>query len=245
MSKKLINEGKLLAGVPIEIPNMGIVYPPKLKDFMDFDFLEFKNVFSIRKELIIDTIGENSEYYNKIKDFDLIPAFGKERTLIRALKLLYKTDDVKFLKDLYVVSIKVGNNKYYINRDNYTEFSNMILIMLHDGNNIADEKVKEELTEFELKAMRGRRKLEKKRAERRKERNEEENVITIFDIANYVMHSDESRFDYQSILDLTIYQLINTLNQYQAKEKYKTLMSYKTSSNFKVEENINHWFFGE
>mgnify|MGYP003302518958 FL=1 len=48
---------------------------------------------------------------------------------------------------------------------------------------------------------------------------------------------------YNNILDLTVYQIMNTFKLYQAKEVYKTNMDYRTSGNFKIEEEISHWFF--
>ena len=49
--------------------------------------------------------------------------------------------------------------------------------------------------------------------------------------------------NYNNILDLTVYQIMNTFKLYQTKEVYKTNMDYRTSGNFKIEEEISHWFF--
>ena len=59
----------LLFAQSINIPNFGTVYPPKLRDFLEFDYGKFKSSFSVRKEIFID--NTNSDY-DKIKDFDIL-----------------------------------------------------------------------------------------------------------------------------------------------------------------------------
>lgn len=246
---ELIKRERLIFGLPIEIPNMGIVYPPKLRDFFDrnFEYGKFKRVFSIRKELFLDNTSED---FDKIKDFDLLFYLNMIEDLIESLKMLYKTEDVKFETpkhndiDSVKISIKVNNDIYYINRDNYTNFADIILILLHEGNNIADEKVKKELNEIELKMERKRKEFERKKALKEANENKDEENITIYDLANYIIHMD-SKFDYQSVLDLTVYQLINSFNLYRQKENYELFMDYKTSGNFKIEDDIKHWFFNK
>ena len=158
---ELINRKLLLFAQSINIPNFGTVYPPKLRDFLEFDYGKFKSSFSVRKELFIDNTNGD---YDKIKDFDVLIFSNMIESLIQSLKLLYKTDNVKLETpkkddiDSIQISIKSNDNIYYINRNNYTEFADMILIILHEGNNIADEKVKKELTEIELKMERNLRK---------------------------------------------------------------------------------------
>lgn len=249
---ELIKREKLLFGLPIEIPNMGTVYPPKLKDFFNknFEYGRFKRIFSIRKEIYLD---ENSKNYDELKDFDLIVLLNMSGDLIEGLKMLYKTDEVKFETPKHddinsiKISIKVDDNIYYIDRNNYTKFADIILIILHEGRNIADEEIKKELSEIELKMERKKREFEKKKAQReaeiRKKNNQEDNVVTLYDLANYIIHADGSNFDYQSVLDLTVYQIMNTFNLYKQKENYKLFMDYKTSGNFQIEDKMNHWFF--
>ena len=58
-----------------------------------------------------------------------------------------------------------------------------------------------------------------------------------------IIHADNSQFDYQNILELTIYQIKNTFNMYRQKENYNLFMKYKTSGQFKIDDNVNHWFF--
>ena len=89
---ELINEKLLLFAQSIDIPNFGTVYPPKLRDFLEFDYGKFKSSFSVRKELFIDNTNGD---YDKIKDFDILIFSNMIENLIQSLKLLYKTDNVK------------------------------------------------------------------------------------------------------------------------------------------------------
>ena len=146
---ELISKEKLLFGLPINIPNMGTIYQPKLRDFVnnDFNYAKFKGVFSIKKDMFLEDTNED---YDKIKDFDLIIYMNLIEDLIKSLKLLYKTDEIKIgeLKSNDLSSIKIlikANEEIYcLDRENYTEFANRVLILLYSGNNIAEEEVKEE-----------------------------------------------------------------------------------------------------
>ena len=244
---ELINRKLLLFAQSINIPNFGTVYPPKLRDFLEFDYGKFKSSFSVRKEIFID--NTNSDY-DKIKDFDILIFSNMIENLIQSLKLLYKTDNVKLETpkkddiDSIQISIKSNDNIYYINRNNYTEFADMILIILHEGNNIADKKVKKELTEIELKMERKKREFERKKRLREIEQNKDKKQIGIFDLANYLIHVD-SKYTYDNVLDLTIYQLINSYQIYQQKENYDLFVKYKTNGNFKIEDELKHWFFNK
>lgn len=244
---ELIDRKLLLFGQPIDIPNFGTIYPPKLSDFLKFDYSKFKASFSVRKDIYIDNTNDD---YDKIKDFDLIIFTNMMDNLIQSLKILYKTDKIEFEPpkdndiDSIAISINVDDNKYYLNRNNYTEFADMILITLHEGNNIADEGVKKELTEIELKMERKRREFERKKRLKEIEQNKDKDQLTIFDLANYLIHTD-SKFNYENVLNLTIYQLINSFQLYQQRENYNLFMKYKTSGNFKIEDDIKHWFFNK
>lgn len=256
---KLITKDKLLFGLPIEVENMGTIYQPKIKDFLDRDFnvQKFIRAFNIKANLFL----ENTE---NIKNFDIflfqlsldIP--NEEllvMELIDSLKLLYRTDKVDLTmldeKDMnsICISIKVMENNeekvYYINRDNYDSFANVILILLDLGNNTVDIELNKELNEIDLKIAQRKAEFEKRKAEREAKANKdkEKEDVTIYDLMNYIIHADNSQFNYQNVLDLTIYQIKNTFNLYRQKESYDLYMKYKTSGQFKMEDNITHWFF--
>lgn len=256
---KLITKEKLLFGLPIEIKDMGTVYQPKIKDFLDKDFniQKFIRAFNIKANLFLEN-AENVKNFD-IFIFQLSLNLPKEELLVTelidSLKLLYRTDDVDLImldkKDMnsVCISIKVTENNeekiYYINRDNYDNFANIILVLMDLGNNTVDVKLTEELNEIDLKIAQRKAEFEKRKAEREAKINKdkEKNDITIYDLMNYIIHTDNSQFNYYDMLDMTIYQIKNTFNMYRQKESYNLYMRYKTSGQFKMEDDINHWFF--
>ena len=66
----------------------------------------------------------------------------------------------------------------------------------------------------------------------------------MFDLAYYLIHID-SKYTYDYVLDLTIYQLINSYQIYHQKENYDLFVRYKTNGNFKIEDELKHWFFNK
>lgn len=243
---KLIDNKILLFGLPFKSKEFGTIYQLKLRDFLEFDYINFKSIFTLRKDLFFD---EDSKDYDLIKDLDILFLTGQINRFIEILKLLYKTEEIKLDTkhndvDSIKIIIKQDNNEYIINRENYTEFANIILILLHEGNNIADEEVRKDLDETELLILKRRKAFERKQAKKEAElrKQSKEEPMSIFDIANYIIHCD-NKFDYQSVLDLTIYQLINSCNIYTKKENYGYSMDYRTSGQFKIEDKLNHWFF--
>lgn len=247
---ELIKKEKLLFGLPIDLKEFGTIYQPRLYDFLEFDYTNFKTVFSIKKETL-SFLDENMEGYDELEDFDFIFMLNLSGTLCKALSLLYKTDNIKIdYKYNNIESAKIiintNNETYCIDRKSYTKFADLILIMLHEGNNIKNEEVKKDLDEVELEILKRKKAFEKKKAQReaelRKQSNEE--PTTIFDMANYIIHND-NKYDYESVLNLTVYQLINSFKLYNLKENYQHFMDCKTSGNFKIENDIAHWFFGK
>lgn len=243
---KLIDNKILLFGLPFKSKEFGTIHQLKLRDFLEFDYINFKSIFTLRKDLFFD---EDSKDYDSIKDLDILFLTGQINRFIEALKLLYKTEEIKLDTkhndvDSIKIIIKQDNNEYIINRENYTEFANIILILLHEGNNIADKEVRKDLDETELLILKRRKAFERKQAKKEAElrKQSKEEPMSIFDIANYIIHCD-NKFDYQSVLDLTIYQLINSCNIYTKKENYGYSMDYRTSGQFKIEDKLNHWFF--
>lgn len=240
---ELIEHGKLLFSPTIDLGEFGVVHQPTLRDFLNFDYYAFKRAISIRKDAYIEYLPEDDDDFT---DFEFLICMNCLVDLINALKILYRTDEIELNRNPVSIVVKNDKGSYRIDRDNYTRFADLILILLHEGNNIKNEEEKRELDEIEKKMERKRREFERKKAKREAElkENEKKEPMTIFDIANYVMHVND-KFNYQNILDLTIYQLINTYSLYFQKEKYNTFMMYKTSGNFKIEDEVNHWFFNK
>ena len=144
---KLIKDEILLFGLPIKIKKIGTIYQPTLKDYINnnIDIQNFMGLFSIK----IDLLVENSEDLKNFDFFLLQMTQGEKGSLyilqlIKYLKLLYRTDEGKLVemkdKDLNSIgiSIKVENEEYFINRENYDNLVEIISIMLGIGNNIKE-----------------------------------------------------------------------------------------------------------
>ena len=78
-------------------------------------------------------------------------------------------------------------------------------------------------------------KMQRYRAE-----NEKKNAVAFLDIVNFVIHSN-SVVDYERIYNLTYYQLINTYTTLMNKMGYEEYMMYKTSGQFKMDNEVKHW----
>lgn len=89
---KLIDNKILLFGLPFKSKEFGTIYQLKLRDFLEFDYINFKSIFTLRKDLFFD---EDSKDYDSIKDLDILFLTGQINRFIEALKLLYKTEEIK------------------------------------------------------------------------------------------------------------------------------------------------------
>lgn len=244
---ELIKKEKLLFGLPIET-EFGTLYPPTLEDFLirDFEYSIFLRAFSINASMLLD----NAE---GIKNFDIflfqVAQNVSEKDLlindlIESLKILFRTDNVTIkssAESLDSIGILI-NDDVLINRNNYDKLSEIVLIMQGDGNNVLEENQRKELDELDLKFEMKRREFEKRKRKRDESLGKKENQITIYDLANYIIHTDNSQYTYDSVIKLTIYQIKNTFKLYNQKENYNLYMDYKTGG-FEIKDQIKHWYF--
>lgn len=176
------------------------------------------------------------------------------KRLIEVVKFLCKTDDVA----LYMENIVNGtlnttdknyiliNKSYKINRDNFEDFKNLVCEILDTEIKIekkpqkkSSEEEDELLSLFEKKKAEYEKKYKKKP---KKEKNKDN--LTIFTLINYIIHYKDTQYNYDTIRDLTIYQIKNTFKYYQNQEMYELDMKYRTSGNFKMDKKTSeHWFF--
>lgn len=176
------------------------------------------------------------------------------KRLIEVVKFLCKTDDVA----LYMENIVNGtlnttdknyiliNKSYKINRDNFEDFKSLVCEILDTEIKIekkpqkkSSEEEDELLSLFEKKKAEYEKKYKKKP---KKEKNKDN--LTIFTLINYIIHYKDTQYNYDTIRDLTIYQIKNTFKYYQNQEMYELDMKYRTSGNFKMDKKTSeHWFF--
>lgn len=176
------------------------------------------------------------------------------KRLIEVVKFLCKTDDVA----LYMENIVNGtldttdknyiliNKSYKINRDNFEDFKNLVCEILDTEIKIekkpqkkSSEEEDELLSLFEKKKAEYEKKYKKKP---KKDKNKDN--LTIFTLINYIIHYKDTQYNYDTIRNLTIYQIKNTFKYYQNQEMYELDMKYRTSGNFKMDKKTSeHWFF--
>ena len=175
------------------------------------------------------------------------------KRLIEVIKFLCKTDDVI----LYMANVTnetfssteenyiLINKSYKINRNTFEDFKDLVCEILDTEIKIEKkpQKSEEELyweSLFEKKKKQYEKKYKKKKP--KKEKNKDN--LTIFTLINYIIHYKDSQYNYNTIRELTIYQIKNTFKYYQNQEMYELDMKYRTSGNFKMDKKTSeHWFF--
>lgn len=252
---ELIKREKLLFNFPINIPNLGTIYQPKIKDFInkDFDMEKMIRAFSIDIEKIIPGMKEKG-----LTNFDfflvqlmqvLQPNYEgtTDNLLINelsiALKILYRTDNIKINLDNNELIV---DDKYSINRESYDVLCKYIKIIFDIEENKKEEKTKEQkdLDDIFEKRKREFEERRKKELEELGVKEEEKEGYNMYDYMDYIIHCDNTIYDYESILELTIYQIKNTFIKYRKKENYETYMKYKCGG-FKMDFDEPHWFFNK
>lgn len=168
--------------------------------------------------------------------------------LVKVIKFLFKTDDVQVsmceniidkLDDNYILI----NKSYKINRSNYEDFK-WIICDIFDTDMKVEKKRPQTEEEDELA-----KRFAKKKANYEKEYGREaregknKDHLTIYTLVNYIVNNKNSQYTYESIQNLTIYQIKNTFKYYQNQESYDIDIRYRTSGNFKVDKQSEHWFF--
>lgn len=246
---------ELLFGLPIELTHgLGVIYQPKLRDFFTHSYGKFVRSFSMRTEMIFD---EDKIPYEDMENFDiffLFLVFAKDNPdlvdfieeLIDSLSLLYKCDirDIKIKEnpnkegmDKFYIDIQ---DKYILDRNNYDYLCVSVMNMLDNEIQVNENG---EMSEIEKKIAKARAKFE--REHKKYEEEKKEDGYDIFDLVNYILHVNGTVYTYESIQELTIYQIKNTCKLYQQKESYELFMEYKTSGQFEIKEERPHWFFNK
>ena len=175
------------------------------------------------------------------------------KRLIEVIKFLCKTDDVI----LYMANVQNGtfgtteenyiliNKSYKINRDNFEDFKKLVCEILDTEIKIEKKPQKKSEEEDELLSLFEKKKAEyEKKYKKKPKKDKNKDNLTIFTLINYIIHYKDSQYNYNTIRELTIYQIKNTFKYYQNQEMYELDMKYRTSGNFKMDKKTSeHWFF--
>ena len=175
------------------------------------------------------------------------------KRLMEVIKFLCKTDDVI----LYMANVQNGtfgtteenyiliNKSYKINRDNFEDFKKLVCEILDTEIKIEKKPQKKSEEEDELLSLFEKKKAEyEKKYKKKPKKDKNKDNLTIFTLINYIIHYKDSQYNYNTIRELTIYQIKNTFKYYQNQEMYELDMKYRTSGNFKMDKKTSeHWFF--
>ncbi|MGL5191668.1 MAG: hypothetical protein ACRC7S_18665 [Cetobacterium sp.] len=228
--------------IPLDRHNLGVIKQPKLIDYINNKSeVEMFYLPFVMNDIIINQ-SEDNEVLNELKKkigsltFMLMNCYQSSRfdvlmSLINSLSLLYRCES-KINEDF---SISVGDVR--IDDSNFDILSDLVLEMSKiDKSKIKFNKVsKKEMTEIEKEFERRRKKyLEQSKNKKR------DNELNILDISNIIIHG--TKFSYEDVLNMTVYQIKNTFNAMNSKEGYEVGTLYRVSPKFEAnKESLNHW----
>lgn len=175
------------------------------------------------------------------------------KRLIEVIKFLCKTNDVTLCLENIVngtldttdKNYILINKSYKINRDNFEDFKKLVCEILDTEIKIEKKPQKKSEEENELLSLFEKKKAEyEKKYKKKPKKDKNKDNLTIFTLINYIIHYKDSQYNYDTIRNLTIYQIKNTFKYYQNQEMYELDMKYRTSGNFKMDKKTSeHWFF--
>lgn len=223
-------ESYYLSGLPIPLQyNLGKIFPLNIRYMFEnnIDYDEFVRPFLIRIDLFdfkVDGLCDFDLFFSSFNESDELL-----NLLIDKLKILYRTDNVKAISSIRIIIV---NDKIMINRENYTYLADVALEMMYAT------KIKPKKTQSKYKNKYLQATWEKLQKYRKKE--EEKKSLQLSDILNTLIHISNN-FDYDKVLNLTYYQVMNSYITLTKKIGYDEFMMYKTSGQFKIEQNVKHW----
>lgn len=230
--------------IPLEQYNLGVIKQPKLIDLINKD-KDLQDVYIpfLMNDYAIENSKDKIELSKLIKEvgsltFFITMSYQMKRveminSLIDSLKFLYQTDNV----NLGSKNITIDNH-IVIDDSNFDTLTNVILEMFKIDKSKIDFKSKEEdlyagLSEEMI--------IAKKKYLERVGKSKKKEGISFVDIVNIIIHSNNT-IDYNSVLNMTIFQIKNTFEIINAKESYEFNKLVRISPKFDTsKEKHEHW----
>jgi hypothetical protein len=226
---------KLLAGLPIEVEEYGLIYPLKLREIIEYgytDYLGKLNILAVTKEQLLKEVPED------LNEFDVLLTLGDKNIndFLKESLSLFLQDDIHLYKESQLIA--VGNTKEnlrVINRKNFMDIRKVIqlqncLISTDDVEiNPKDEKAKE-IAERMRKA--------KEEVNRIKKKEDELNETDFFDMLSAITCKSNSISKIE-LMDLTIFQIYEEFKRLNHIDQYQTgvLALMQGAKNVK----LKHW----
>ena len=270
---KKVKEEVLYFGLPIKLTDEVCLYQPTLKEIInnDFSLEELIEPFITLDKQNFENDKDNDELNNfdifflqilmgyievlkineniELGDWLNSPLSNGLviKRLIKVFKFLFKTEDIELhmckgivddVEDNYIMI----NKSYKIDRSNYEEVK-WIVCDIFDTDMKIEKKPQMSEEEKRLNELFEKKKKAYEEAYGREAREGNNKKITIFTLVNYIVNNKNSQYNYNTIQDLTIYQIKNTFKYYQSQESFDIDIKYRTSGNFKMDKKSQHWFF--
>jgi hypothetical protein len=227
-------ELKLLHGSPIELSNIGFIYPLTLREISDIGEIQYnKLIFSAtfkRDDLIIKN--------HKLTPFETIWVYCYQDNLFRemfysAIKTFMK-EEIRLHENGFFYFGKIEENKIF-DEEKYNEFS----LIVKKQNFIKDHQ--EEKEEFNPHDERARELIEKLKYYRQKvkEKNQE-NGLNLSDIISIVA-AHSGNLNIFTVWDLTVYQLYTLYLRLMMKENYESQFYLLPHVSDSKSLDLKHW----
>lgn len=245
----------LLFGLPIQYDNINI-YQPTIKDYCDLPirtngYYIYKYLYCIQPEhldldekLIELLKKDNKSLFEILFIHDEMLKIKNELNGQNSLILNLSLSLSFFLKiDVNQIKLDVKNQQliienkdnndtlFILNNDNFEEFS--ALIRLICSSDMMEVKKKDENIKYP-KDPSLRKKMEKilRQNAENEERKRKENMTTIVDVMSRVIAHENTKYDYFSILNLTIWQLFQEYATMYVREDFDFEKRKITSGQF-------------
>lgn len=226
----------------LDIPYQGLtIKQPSIREIIRLGWNNFDNIclpFYVNFEYL--EVAEEYVEENNLKIFDVFWLADFKLKEMSALDML--VNSLKFAFDREdVTKVKVSEVEYYISvgglkidRYNFDELSTIIKSIYRIT---PYKKVEKEEKVFKSERDRARYEAYKKR-QKEKSQNDGNGILEVLRVINYVIHS-QSKIDYNSVLDLTLFQLFNSQNTLVNIENYD--INWKVSLAGGEGKEMSHW----
>ena len=238
----MISKNVLVFGMSVKLDNnLGSFEQIKLKDLVQSD-MELEELISpfVLDRKIAEMFESKKLFYVFFLEEILKKKDGFLDSLKKSLSFIYKTENIIVDNDNCLVII---DEKYILDADNFEYLCNSICrLFMVNRNEIqrSYDKERDNANKEETETDRKFREM-RERSLRNRNKSKEDEVFTLTDMANYLVHCFE-KYTYENIQDLTIWQLKNSFNLYQKKDGYRIEMMYRTSGSFEMKNEVKHWF---
>jgi hypothetical protein len=225
----------LLSEIDLSEYGLGVISPLNTKEIIK---IKEENLISVITPFLLEFQGNNSN----LKLFNYLFNEDEEMNniliqLLDSLKIIYRTDDVKFeLDDSNDINIIIADAS--INKNNYDKLCEVIckLFFIPDKK---DEKRVIQVSEANRSVLEEYLRLEREHEKEMEEINSK-NQKTLHQIVTII--ASECFWDYEKVLNMTYYRLINTYMSMFNKDGWNIYMRYTTSGNFDMKNQKQEYW---